>query len=40
LFPYKAVAQSTVITGIVTDSVTNEPLPYVSVFLKGPQVGV
>ena len=28
------------ITGIVTDSVTNEPLPYVSVFLKGPQVGV
>ena len=35
-----ACGQHTIVKGIVTDSVTNEPLPYVSVFLKGPQVGV
>ncbi|MFL1682825.1 MULTISPECIES: DUF5686 and carboxypeptidase-like regulatory domain-containing protein [Bacteroidales] len=40
LLPVKVYAQqTTVVTGIVTDSLTHEPLSYVSVFLKGTQVG-
>ena len=32
-------AQQTVVSGIVTDSITGEPLPYASVILKGTSIG-
>ena len=34
-----AAQQATVVTGIVTDSLTKEPLSFVSVYLKGTQSG-
>ena len=41
LFPvYRADAQTTTITGIVTDSITEAPLSYISVFLGGTTSGV
>ena len=40
LLPSKADAQTTTITGIVTDSITEAPLSYISVFLGGTTSGV
>ena len=34
-----AKSQNLVIQGIVRDSITNEPLPYVSILLKGTTIG-
>ena len=35
LVAFASKAQNTIISGIVTDSITGETLPYVSVILKG-----
>ena len=35
-----AISQKTKVTGIVKDSVTNEPLPFVNVFFNSTKVGV
>lgn len=41
ILPVKVSAQQqTTIRGVVRDSVTQEPIPYVSMFLKGSQMGV
>lgn len=40
LLPSKAGAQTTTITGVVTDSITEAPLSFISVFLGGTTSGV
>lgn len=40
LLPSKAGAQTTTITGVVTDSITEAPLSFISVFLGGTTTGV
>ena len=39
LVAFASKAQNTIISGIVTDSITGETLPYVSVILKGTTIG-
>lgn len=39
LFSITAFAQTTRITGTVTDELTNEPLPFATLILKGTQIG-
>ena len=38
-FAWVAKSQNYMIKGIVTDSITGEPLPYVAVILKGTTIG-
>ena len=35
-----AISQKTKVTGVVKDSITNEPLPFVNVFFNSTKVGV
>lgn len=40
LLPSSVYGQSTTVSGIVTDSLNNEPMPFVSVYFRGTQSGV